>query len=155
MWSGFEPLEGQFNQTYINILKDLVRDFERIGVHVLLDMHQDVLWAGGINENEGYWGIPKWVKDKLEKPSPDRLFPWPFTQPVKFWECGYFVYEINMGFDQFYRNVNGVADSFANFWKVVAKEFKDFDNILGASIGFILSGAKRRLDGLRHRKKIP
>ena len=35
------------------------------------------------------------------------------------------------GFGQFYANVNGVADDFARFWKLMAKEFKDFEYVLG------------------------
>jgi hypothetical protein len=46
------------------------------------------------------------------------------------WECGYFTEEISRGFEQFYDNIGGVADSFANFWAIMAKEFKDFDSVL-------------------------
>ena len=38
---------------------------------------------------------------------------------------------MSKGFGQFYANVNGVADNFAKFWKLMANEFKDLDNVLG------------------------
>ena len=47
------------------------------------------------------------------------------------WECGYLTEEVAEGFGQFYANVNGVADDFARFWKLMAKEFKDFEYVLG------------------------
>ena len=47
------------------------------------------------------------------------------------WECGYLTEEVSKGFGQFYANVNGVADNFAKFWKLMANEFKDLDNVLG------------------------
>ena len=78
MWAGVEPEEGKINQTYVDILKTVVEEYAKQNVYILLDMHQDVLWQAGTNENQGYWGVPKWVKDKLEMPS--RLFPWPFIQ---------------------------------------------------------------------------
>ena len=129
MWSGFEPEEGKINQTYVEILKEIVNKYGEQGIYTLLDMHQDVLWQAGENENQGYWGVPKWIKDKLEKPK--NLFPYPFTGTPWQWECGYLTEEVSRGFGQFYNNVNGVADSFANFWKNVATEFKDNEFILG------------------------
>ena len=81
-------------------------------------MHQDVLWQAGPNESEGYWGVPPWIKHKVGPPQHD--FPWPMVNP-SVWECGYFTQEISQGFGQFFDNVNGVADDFANFWKIIAK----------------------------------
>ena len=95
----------------------MVSDFADLGIYTILDMHQDDLWQAGAGEDQGYWGIPPWAKHKLE-PS-EHLFPWPFVSP-KAWECGYFTEEISGGFGQLYNNVNGLADSFAQFWKILA-----------------------------------
>ena len=77
MWSGVEPMEGIVNKTYIDILKELVTKYGKEGIYTILDMHQDVLWKAGPLEDHGYWGIPKWIKTKLNPPK--NLFPWPFT----------------------------------------------------------------------------
>jgi hypothetical protein len=53
MWSGVEPMEGMINTTYVDILKNITKEFEQLGIYVLLDMHQDVLWAAGPNEDSG------------------------------------------------------------------------------------------------------
>ncbi len=129
MWAGVQPEEGQVNQTYVNILKSIVQDYGKLGIYTILDMHQDVLWQAGSNQDQGYWGVPKWIKDKLDQPS--RLFPWPFTGTPWAWECGYLTEEVSRGFGQFFKNVNGVADDFANFWQIMAQQFKNEDFVLG------------------------
>jgi hypothetical protein len=104
-------------------------------------MHQDVLWQAGPNETEGYWGVPPWIKHKVD--DPDHYFPWPMVQPNA-WECGYFTHEISQGFGQFYDNVNGVADDFANFWKIIAtrsffKKVNDvFEDLKNYHFSFVL-----------------
>ena len=44
MWAGIEPEPGQFNQTYVNILKEIVEKYKSDQIYFILDMHQDVLW---------------------------------------------------------------------------------------------------------------
>ena len=46
MWTGVEPEEGYINQTYVNILKEIVKSYGDEGIYTILDMHQDVLWQG-------------------------------------------------------------------------------------------------------------
>jgi endoglycosylceramidase len=53
MWAGVEPVEGKINTTYVNILKNITKEFEQMGIYVILDMHQDVLWQAGPNEDQG------------------------------------------------------------------------------------------------------
>merc|ERR1712110_1256168 len=43
MWSGVEPEQGQINETYIDIIKEIVDGLQENGVYTYLDMHQDVL----------------------------------------------------------------------------------------------------------------
>lgn len=46
----------------------------------------------------------------------------------------YFALDTAKTFDDFYHNINGVADAFAEFWGVVADYFKDEPNVLGYEI---------------------
>ena len=55
---------------------------------------QDVLWQAGENEDEGYWGVPPWIKHKVDNPG--HYFPWPMKKPTV-WECGYFT-QVNLSF---------------------------------------------------------
>ena len=44
MWAGVEPEPGQFNKTYVNILKEIVEKYKSDQIYFIMDMHQDVLW---------------------------------------------------------------------------------------------------------------
>ena len=79
MWAGVEPEPGQFNHTYVNILKQIIQEYHSFGVYFILDMHQDVLWEKTDDYGYGYWGVPYWIKEKLDLPLPNHSFPWPFN----------------------------------------------------------------------------
>jgi hypothetical protein len=42
MWSGFEPFEGEINETYSDTIKEIVDGLGSRGVYSYLDMHQVV-----------------------------------------------------------------------------------------------------------------
>ena len=59
------------------LFQTIVHDLAGVGVHTILDAHQDVLWQYGEKSDKGgYWGVPPWIKDKFSKPKHE--FPWPF-----------------------------------------------------------------------------
>ena len=135
MWSGVEPEgPGKTDIEYMNILETITSLCKKYNIYVILDMHQDVLWREeGIEGNDyyGYYGVPKWLKEKL--PSSENPYPWPFVNPPSGaqWACGYFVENINKGFDHIYKNTNGAGDDLANVWQKIASVFKKHSNILG------------------------
>lgn len=42
-WAGSEPVRGQYNQTFLDIMKQQTKLAEDHGIYVLVDVHQDVL----------------------------------------------------------------------------------------------------------------
>ena len=40
MWSGAEPQQGQFNETYLEVLTSQIKLLADHGLYVILDMHQ-------------------------------------------------------------------------------------------------------------------
>lgn len=58
MWPGVEPVRGQYNYTYINIMKGIVENCQKYGIYVILNMHQD-----GLSEKFCGEGIPLWAVD--------------------------------------------------------------------------------------------
>lgn len=42
-WAGAEPVRGQYNQTFLDIMKKQTKMAEEHGLYVLVDVHQDVL----------------------------------------------------------------------------------------------------------------
>ncbi|KAL0487854.1 endoglycoceramidase EGCSE [Acrasis kona] len=139
-WPALEPQRGQYNITYLNIMKDLVKRMAEYNLYALLDFHQDNLSPMFCGE-----GIPLWATlPDLE--SPDRDFPMPLTSP---WVTGpdkvptdeqcskydWAMYTIteaaSSAYQSLYKNRNGTLDAFASFWYRVATEFKDYENVMG------------------------
>lgn len=131
MWSGLEPEEGKFNQTYLDILSEIVNQAGKYGIHTILDMHQDVFSSTACYPKAScYDGIPKWVGEKL-RPSYLR-YPWPFKEiSSENWFLGYLTYSVSSAFQQFYDNVGGSIDNFVRFWTKIASTFKNNTNVLG------------------------
>ena len=123
MWSGVEPEQGHINETYIDILKEIVDGLQTNGIYTYLDMHQDVL-----TEVASYNGIPRWLSGQFR--SPDHAYPWPMKDRSGFstWACGYFTQEIANGFQQLYTEHKA---EFANVWRQIAGRFKGMPEILG------------------------
>ncbi|MEV4422812.1 cellulase family glycosylhydrolase [Patulibacter sp. NPDC049589] len=61
-WSAIEPQPGQFDQAYLDRVRDAARIFADQGLYVLLDMHQDRFGAGLIGGDGGESdGAPTWA----------------------------------------------------------------------------------------------
>jgi len=61
MWHGVEPEQGQYNSTYLQVVRRMVDDMYDQGIYTIVDFHQDVIaekWCGE--------GIPSWVAEKLQ-----------------------------------------------------------------------------------------
>ncbi len=134
MWSGAEPIEGQFNYTYFKIMGDIVDDLAAHGIHAFLDVHQDVLSSYFCL----YDGAPQWLVDySAESPHP---FPWPLewdgTNPCPWtrgWSQNYFAEATGLAFQGLYSNHNNMRDKFSLFIAETAKYFKN-KPILGYEI---------------------
>ena len=46
-WAGVEPVRGQYNQTYLDIMNGIIKRFQDNDIYTLVDQHQDV-WAAQI-----------------------------------------------------------------------------------------------------------
>ena len=61
MWSGYNPAPGEYNRSYVEVIKTTVAQLNAHGVYVLLDMHQDILSSAFCL----YDGAPRWVRLSL------------------------------------------------------------------------------------------
>jgi len=43
MWPGVEPTRGNYNETYLKVVENMVKLSAKYGIYILLDMHQDVM----------------------------------------------------------------------------------------------------------------
>lgn len=76
-WEGVEPKRGDYNYTYINVLKKIVKNCNEFGIKVILDSHQDLFSRKFCGE-----GFPDWVVARTD-------FPHPLRVNMSFDESGY------------------------------------------------------------------
>eukprot|EP01015_Nassula_variabilis_P007965 TRINITY_DN1620_c0_g1_i4.p1 TRINITY_DN1620_c0_g1~~TRINITY_DN1620_c0_g1_i4.p1 ORF type:complete len:521 (-),score=108.40 TRINITY_DN1620_c0_g1_i4:49-1566(-) len=136
-WEATEPARGKYNMTYINAIKEIVEMCAKEDIFVILDAHQDVLSPYFCGE-----GLPKWAVH-IEN------FPYPADYQLRrdengipleedclkrpFWKY-YFTDDVHNSFKNLYENKNGIRDSFGDFWKMVAENFRNYPNVIGYEI---------------------
>eukprot|EP01094_Clydonella_sp_ATCC50884_P014736 TRINITY_DN2523_c2_g1_i1.p1 TRINITY_DN2523_c2_g1~~TRINITY_DN2523_c2_g1_i1.p1 ORF type:complete len:564 (-),score=118.85 TRINITY_DN2523_c2_g1_i1:864-2555(-) len=143
MWPGAEPIRGQYNETYLEVLEDLVNSLGHAGIFSLLDVHQDLFSRFFCGE-----GAPDWA---VHTSTPDRFsFPWPLPYHLRrdnatgyplLADCEkqlfaeyYAAAEVGAAFEGLYDNAGGVQDSFVAFWQHAAKRFAGNPFVLGYEI---------------------
>ena len=148
MWTGAEPSEGEFNETYIEILQQIVEKLSERGIYTMLDMHQDVLSSYYYS----YDGVPPWLIEMF--PDPTNPYPYPLEEIV-YWEEGYLTQACSEGFQHLYDNY---ADSLElhwyRFWGYIAEHFRHIPSVLGYNfmnepwIGDYLNNSELKLPGV-------
>ena len=138
-WPGYEPERGQYNETYLEILESIVNKSSEHNIYTLLDFHQDIL-----NEKFCGEGIPVWAVKE-----PD--YAWAFPRPLQLasfildkngiptpedcaqhdWPSYHFAFQTAAAYQSLYDNVDGVQDSFGEFWRRVANRFKSNEYVVG------------------------
>eukprot|EP01015_Nassula_variabilis_P008873 TRINITY_DN1700_c0_g2_i7.p1 TRINITY_DN1700_c0_g2~~TRINITY_DN1700_c0_g2_i7.p1 ORF type:complete len:221 (+),score=61.59 TRINITY_DN1700_c0_g2_i7:200-862(+) len=133
-WEAAEPERGQYNMTYINFVKRIVEICAKEEIYVILDAHQDSASPYFCGE-----GFPKWAIHLESFPHPQ---PWDLRRDENgiplledcltrgFWFY-YFTDDNYFTFQNIYLNNNGIGEAFAQFWKTIAQNFKDYTNVIG------------------------
>lgn len=109
-WKGLEPERGRIDRHYVAELDRIGDLLAERNVFTLLEAHQD-----GYNERLGGAGFPDWATVGQVPPNANGLLGEPS------WEA----------FEHLYANGDGVADSFAAAWRVLAAAFADNPRMLG------------------------
>ncbi|MGD8607978.1 MAG: cellulase family glycosylhydrolase [Myxococcales bacterium] len=121
-WDAVEPSPDQYDTDYFDKTEERLDWFAANGVHVILDMHQDVYAQRFCCD-----GAPEWAIED------DGL---PFEQaPV--WSLNYFAPAVMAAFDNFFDYEGDypyLQDHFAGAWTAVVERFKDHPAVLGYDI---------------------
>jgi endoglycosylceramidase len=141
-WPGVEPVRGQYNYTYINVVKQILHDMQKYELYALLDFHQDDFSEKFCGE-----GVPLWAAIPSNN---SRGFPEPWNRPYPVGpntgvpsdeDCAkvdWAEYQVSeaaaSAYQSLYDNVDGIQDSFCKFWAIVAKELGHLPNVLGYEI---------------------
>ncbi|RMF15770.1 MAG: glycosidase [Candidatus Dadabacteria bacterium] len=128
-WSFWEPAPGEFDQTYLQRVRDAVAAANARGMYVVIDMHQDA-WGKhvftpvsetcppGTHHQKGWDGAPEWATftDGLQTCTPDTREESPAV--IRAWE-------------NFYQNREGIQDRLAVTWGRIAAAFAADDGVAG------------------------
>ena len=123
-WSAVEPSPGEYDEEYLRGVDERVAWARAAGIHVILDMHQD-LYGPAI---PGGNGMPAWAT--LDDGLPHRTVG-------GVWSTAYFVSpKIHRAFDNFWQNAPGpdgvgIQDRFALAWRHVAARYRDEPTVIG------------------------
>ena len=123
MWSGLFPEKGKLNQTYVDEMTKIVDKVASYGIYVILEMHQDMMST----KFDAYDGVPIWVVNEL--PEARHPYPWPFKN-VNIGFAAYVTDACGFAFQCLYNNVSNFETYFHDYWKTVAKIFKDKPSVL-------------------------
>jgi endoglycosylceramidase len=126
MWTGAEPAERQFNQTYIDTIKRIVGRLADRGIYTLLDMHEDVLSSKFCL----YDGVPLWV---IDKSTPLLQFPFPLEGNCssRGWEVNSLSLAAATAYQNIYDNHKGMLDDLVGFWEESARQFLHIPGVIG------------------------
>ena len=140
-WEGVEPVKGQRNETYVQVLQDLVSLLWQKKIYTLLDAHQDSFSRKFCGEGVPLWATLNTGAEKFASPIIDDIVYDDATGLPDLTSClqhpfgeFYFSDAVNKGFQSLYDNQDGIADHFADSWAMVAKAFVGNDAILGYEI---------------------
>ena len=119
-WDGLEPEPGVIDTAYLDLIEARMDEFEQMGVHVVLDMHQDVYSAVFCCD-----GAPEWaVRDDGEE----------FDLQGQ-WFLNYFEPAVKRAFDNFWLYTEGehadLQDHYGDAWVAVAERFASHPAVLG------------------------
>lgn len=122
IWKAVEPAPGEYDDAYLESIRETTEVLAAEGIYTLLDFHQDLY-----NEKYEGEGAPDWaVKDDGLPNAPKLGFPF-----------NYFVnIAMNRAWDNFWRNAPGpggvgLQDRYAAAWRHVAEYFSSTPGVMG------------------------
>ncbi|KAF1802879.1 glycoside hydrolase family 5 protein [Mucor lusitanicus] len=143
-WAGSEPIRGQYNQTFLDIMKQQTKLAEDHGIYVLVDVHQDVLASQLCGHGVPDWFVQRsWVPNWKQFPFPQKLTPFsvndkgiPSDSDCNSidWSLSYLTTAVGNAFGRLYNNYDNLGDAFAAYWAKLAQQYVNTQNILGYNL---------------------
>lgn len=115
-WQYFEPEQGEYDDSYFDYVDAVLDAADREGVHVMIDMHQDVY-----GPTFGASGAPEWTT---------RTDGLPFVDDPDNWFNNYFQPAVMRAFTHLYDDADLRAAQ-QQLWVEVAGRFGDHESLLG------------------------
>jgi endoglycosylceramidase len=123
IWAGVEPDRGEFDQAYLDRIRELVALFGEHDISVLVDYHQNLY-----SHVLGGDGAPEWAVD-----TEGELTDYEYDT-VGEWVLNYAKPAVSNALTNFFTNHEGIQDEYARAWRHTAKTLRDEPNVIGYSI---------------------
>ena len=115
-WAAVEPEPGVFNDEYLDGVVERMRWAHDAGIHVVLDMHQDIY-----GEGFGFDGAPRWTCDEARYAA---------FMPVEPWFLNAVDPNVTACVDEFYTRAD-LREHFVGAWRHVAQRLADEPAVIG------------------------
>jgi len=115
-WDRTEPVEGQIDTAYLDVVERQVRTAAAEGLYVVIDMHQDMYGIGFGNH-----GAPDWSCDQVNYDA---------FQPIEPWFFNYYSAPVSACFDHFWKTHDVHAHQ-QEAARRIAERVADVDLVLG------------------------
>ena len=159
LWPNVEPQRGQYNDTYVALLRKQADLLWAGGITSFLDMHQDCFSDYFCTNQDGmphFYGHPPREAEFFE--GGNKSFPLPWFKPTYTpnsssyapwgqisncvelstgpmgWATCYPTFALSAAVQRLYDNNDGVQDALANMWKHVALAFAGHPGVIGYEI---------------------
>jgi endoglycosylceramidase len=127
-WSELEPTRGNYNQDYINQIKQAIEDAAEYGLYIIIDMHQDAyskyIFTPQTGEEvcespqKGWDGAPLWAVITEGAPTCNRGSRESSPAVAKAW-------------NNLWKNTDGIADACIDAWKELVRQTCQYSNVAG------------------------
>lgn len=118
-WAAVEPEQGVFDEAYLDAVAERMDWARSAGLHVVLDMHQDVYGEGFVAG--GGDGAPRWTCDEAKYES--------FEPDPNQWFFNYLRPEVTACYDNFW-NTPELHDEYIEAWRRVAQRLEGYDDVI-------------------------
>jgi len=127
IWEAYEPVQGKFNNSYLDMIQQIAAEANKLGIYTIVDFHQDV-YSRSRDDGCGD-GFPEWTTSPpKDTPANDgRCKQWmvnALLNPIA-------ALRVSASFRDFYENSRGVRSAYMKMIESVASRLSDQEGIVG------------------------
>ncbi|HUT55833.1 MAG TPA: cellulase family glycosylhydrolase [bacterium] len=119
IYEAAEPVRGQYDEEYLKKFDAMVEAFAARGIYIIVDSHQDVFSRRFCGD-----GFPDWAIREKYRGLPQH-------EGCRLWNVHYFSTPALDSFNRLYENDDGLRDSYAAFFKMLAERYKNEPAVIG------------------------
>lgn len=125
-WAGLEPERGSIDEEYLSRVEGLLNGFDREGIDVVVEMHQDLFSHEMSGDGAPDWAV-KVDENLLQGYNHE-------NRRTSFWQENYLKRPVSEAFDEFWNNTEGVLSDFIETWGRLSNRFSNKENLIGYEI---------------------